>query len=614
MIYTQENASEHTKQPSSLASPGQWVSLANVTSPELADRVFETSLRVDAVDWLIDQLGNEATSEAALDFVNRLGKQAPEIVVETVEHGDIIVEMLESESHLAFIHESAFTVEDPAVLENYDGAAAEGEKPKQVAVFRALQGRNADNGVSGISKNKNFYPGDVAEDLVPMLESRPRMYLDHKPLQPMGRATEDLVSLIEKAWAEDGSSFVKANFETGNPKTEWIWGLIEKFPKEVGVSIHAAVQGRKAKIDGQEVFAVEKIGQLFSLDVVGEPSAGGEFQGFATEKANFHQVEGDANDLPSFTMTSNVIDAEALENLKDELEKHKNRSAFWSIGYMVTELIWQVSINQNTDETTKKKEIDELVKEFGEELGKLDPVAIFGPRGNGAEFEGTEQAETQKTAVQQLQEMFDRAFQGDDEPQREAVETVHPASPQEEQPVEIDAIKALTWEQLIAAGNDAAIQKSADMTESKTEDEETQEGLRLEITDLKKELQESRSTVDGFKLKEAEQVRSAKIAELLGASSLDVADTNHVSETFRTDLATDLAKEDGETLAQARIAEREGLIESIRKAGAVAGNGAPETTLPEDEEETAEVSAFEGAVVVKSENEDDLIANLKAAR
>lgn len=552
--------------------------------------------KLETVAWLVSLLKSNNSAEA-IDYMDRLidPEETIESVVESVDLGDgQTLQLLEAESHLAFITENAIFELEAQTSEGTE--ATEADSTGQVAIFRALQGRNEATGASGISKNKNFYPGEVAESIVPMLEARPKMYLDHKPIAPMGRPFNDLVSMVDEAWAKDGSSFVKADFETGNPQTSWVWGVVEKWPNQVGVSIHAAVKGRKAKIDNQDVFAVEKIDYLFSLDVVDNPSAGGEFQGFAKEGAKYMATESEG------------IDFEVLEGLKEELDKMKNKSAFWNLSHLLVEMIYSAARNTEMAKEDRQKAIDGLIEEFNEAIKELDPATLFEPKDRSDYYESS------TTPVEQFRQVLRQALGQPDDSNEAVIESSTP-SPQEDELVTHEDIKGLTFEQLIAAGNEAVIGLKTQLSEAA--DKHT--ALEDEITDLKTQVGERDRQIDEYKLQESERQNTETVSGLLAASKvLDVNNPKHVSETFVADLVRIVGEEDGEAKVKARIGEREELVNAIRESGKVQGNGAKPATLPEAEAQPENdndgAQLFEGAEVVESKDDDALVADLKARR
>jgi len=251
---------------------------------------------------------------------------------------------------------------------------ADSSDGKHIAVFRAIQGRNTQAKESGISKNRNFYPGEVAEALAPLLSKRPKMYLNHKKIEPTGRPMEDLAGVINEAWGKGGASYVKTDVLTENPSTGWIWEVMKKYPDQVGVSICAAVRGRRATIDKTAVFAVEGWRFLHSLDFVGDPSAGGTLQHTESREAQ----EGTQTEEPrEETMELTAVQEAFKKNLSGEMEKSKRRHALDAIGWTVTSLIRQAAFDRETDEDGRRKNVKTLVKDFATEIGKIDPVGLY---------------------------------------------------------------------------------------------------------------------------------------------------------------------------------------------------------------------------------------------
>lgn len=232
-------------------------------------------------------------------------------------------------------------------------------------VLKVLQGRHT--GHSGISKNGNFYSAEAAQSLVPLLETRRKMYLNHRQLSKFGRDMLEWTATVEEAWAKDGAAFVKVKM-TSNPNTEWLFEEMKANPEEVGVSIFAMVRGKKGIVDKQEVFIVEGFTFLVSADFVGDPSAGG-----GVEKV----IENQFSDLPESGMGEIVAVIEGT--LAEKLEKSARRSKFYNIGYMVTDLMRSVAGEKNLPDEDKKKKIKEIADEFLSELEKINILDLFKP-------------------------------------------------------------------------------------------------------------------------------------------------------------------------------------------------------------------------------------------
>lgn len=352
---------------------------ADALSIRIANGVVKKH-RAEEVDVLLHYLEADETREEVLEGLQH--QFCPELFEETV----VETMVMEDGSEIAFLDQHSFLMpieEDsflPAIGEDIsnwgvDKVLEETDDGKHLAVFRAIQGRNTAKGESGISKNKNFYSGEVAEALSPLLEQRRKMYLNHKTQEKMGRPVEDMAGMINESWAKEGASFVKTDVLTENPATGWIWEVMKKYPDEIGVSIFAFVKGRRATIDKQAVFAVEGWKSLSSLDFVGEPSAGGTLQ--STESVSAQ--EGIKTEEPGDKeMAKESLIVEAFnKSLSTEVDKSKRRSALSSIGWLVTDLIRSAAFDKDTDEEGRKKNIKSLVKEFGVEIDKIDPVGLY---------------------------------------------------------------------------------------------------------------------------------------------------------------------------------------------------------------------------------------------
>ena len=334
--------------------------------------------RAEEVDVILECLESEEFREEVLDGFDH--QFCPELfdtdVVETVVLEDgASIDFLDREAYFVAVEETSFLPTDDSYVVGEAGILEETDDGKHLAVYRALQGRNTSKGESGISKNKNFYSGEVAEALAPLLEERRKMYLNHKAQEKMGRPLEDWAGVINESWAKEGASFVKTDVLTENPDTGWIWEVMKKYPDQIGVSIFAFVKGRRATIDKMAVFAVEGWRRLCSLDFVGDPSAGGTLQSIESVMAQ----EGIKTEEPGdqkMAKESVIIEAFA-KSLSTEVDKSKRRSALNSIGWLVTDLIRSAAFDKDTDEEGRKKNIKSLVKEFGIEIDKIDPVGLY---------------------------------------------------------------------------------------------------------------------------------------------------------------------------------------------------------------------------------------------
>ena len=389
--YTVADARKHNKSLTDKQAK-QWISVANSAYArcvkEKKGNCDGYSIRVangvvkkhseSEIDVLLRFLGDNEVREQVLDGLDHqyCSELFENTVVETVVIEGTEVAFLDKESYLAPISEVAFAVseaeaEDAAI--DTDTGVTEG---RHLAVFRALQGKNRE--FSGISKNRNFYSGEVAEALAPLLAARKKMYLNHKPQDKMGRPVEDLAGVINESWAKEGASYVKTDVLTENPASGWIWEVIKKYPDQIGVSINAFVKGRRAVIDKIPVFAVEGWGFLNSLDFVGDPSAGGTLQ--STESADPEEtatIESEVVEMLPVAQGISAITEAFKTSLSAELNKQQRYNAISQIGWLVTDLIRQAARDKESDEAARQKNVDALLKEFSVEIKKIDPVSLY---------------------------------------------------------------------------------------------------------------------------------------------------------------------------------------------------------------------------------------------
>jgi hypothetical protein len=434
--YTAADSKKHYKGLSS-KKQRQWAKVANsaydrctregrkncdAEAIRVANGVVE-SHREEDIDALFTILGNspQLREEVVTGWYHRYCGEPVSEVVETAVIEGVEVGFLDTESYMWQISEHVmFDAEE--VEEGNSPVVEEVKDNRHLATFRALQGRNEQIAESGISKNRNFYSGEVAEALAPLLRQRRKMYLDHRLTDQFGRSTMELAGIINEAWAEKGASFVKTDVLTENPQTGWIWEVMKKYPNEIGVSINALVKGRRAKVDKQEVFAVEGWSRVLSLDYVGEPSAGGTFmamesdveeaqgQGTGKEKAGGTDIcvcpkcgykmahernvpcnqakcpkcgtvmtgEGTPGSKVSEGEVMDVMEiAEATKKLADLLEKSKRKHALSMAGWLIVDLIRSAASDKNVDDAARRKNVKDLLAEFRDEIEKLDPVGLY---------------------------------------------------------------------------------------------------------------------------------------------------------------------------------------------------------------------------------------------
>lgn len=122
---------------------------------------------------------------------------------------------------------------------------------------------------AGESKNNRVYTRAALEDLLPLIEERRKVYLDHArdgdPLRE--RSLKDWVATIQEARIEGNAIIASITVHD-----EWLWKRMKDAPEEIGVSIDAIGILETPREGAPEVVAIK---QLNSVDFVTRPAAGG---------------------------------------------------------------------------------------------------------------------------------------------------------------------------------------------------------------------------------------------------------------------------------------------------------------------------------------------------
>lgn len=250
-----------------------------------------------------------------------------------------------------------------AKFDNTDGGKA--------LSLRIIQG---DNGkYNGISKNNNYYSSEVIEALMPHLEQRSKMYLNHQTRESAKRGEprdmKDWTATIKETWVNDGGAYVKADMCDNH--NGWLYTEAQKHPEQIGVSIDAYVVAKKGKVHGQECTIVEKWHFLNSADFVGDPSAGGitmgiseQEQQYATALCNLAEhVNVNANKSGSPVVTvGGDIKKLFEETYKEKFDKGIERAKFNEIWYTAEDMIRYGIINdKDMTDDEKKSAIGEVI-------------------------------------------------------------------------------------------------------------------------------------------------------------------------------------------------------------------------------------------------------------
>lgn len=225
---------------------------------------------------------------------------------------------------------------------------------------------------SGWSNNGNYYSPSVLKQLVPLIESQRKIYVDHKIQQQNGGVTVNRGMMAWGATIESvifvkdgGRSRIDAvlNFE-GAPAGEIMRNASKHFPEEVGLSIATIARVTTGKREGKTGRIVEAWVKYFSTDFVNNPSAGGVVQTiFASE------FESDLSII-------NYI-VEAFHSLGDVFDDIKERDNFFTLMNLFTGLLIETSRTSDVSDAEKKKHINQLVVEFADKLKTIDMNRAF---------------------------------------------------------------------------------------------------------------------------------------------------------------------------------------------------------------------------------------------
>lgn len=136
---------------------------------------------------------------------------------------------------------------------------------------------------SGTSLNKNHYPAAVLQRAAPLFENV-QTFRDHESSGPrkFGRSAAELTGWITNVEFKEGALYGVRHF-TRTQAGEDSWRLAEdiisgRAPASLlGASINAGGKGKRDKMGSDEVFIVESIDVVKSVDDVVSPSAGGGF-------------------------------------------------------------------------------------------------------------------------------------------------------------------------------------------------------------------------------------------------------------------------------------------------------------------------------------------------
>ncbi len=208
---------------------------------------------------------------------------------------------------------------------------------------------------AGKSKNGNVYPEDVLSVSVPLFEGA-KVFLDHTDIKPMegNRSVRELVGYIEHPTFYNGrleADLHTIDTEAGRAAIEIIRESIASRRNLVGMSVNIRARV-KADSENAEAYNVEEIVEVRSVDLVVDPSAGGEILRI------YESVQTD---------TDTEVDEMTIKELTLEELKKERPDLLQSIAEEV-----EARVYGNKDELAKEmRKLTEAVKRSEEEAKKM---------------------------------------------------------------------------------------------------------------------------------------------------------------------------------------------------------------------------------------------------
>jgi hypothetical protein len=130
-----------------------------------------------------------------------------------------------------------------------------------------------------MSLNKRHYSLPVVERAAPLFEGV-KAFADHPPdLKNPRRSVRDAAGVFENVRVEGDR--MKATYRSIGPVGDALWPWVVEASKgnhAMGLSINALGKARKGEVDGQKGVIIEEIVKAYSVDIVDEPAAGGQFE------------------------------------------------------------------------------------------------------------------------------------------------------------------------------------------------------------------------------------------------------------------------------------------------------------------------------------------------
>ena len=501
-----------------------------------------------------------------------------DVPAEELEGIDILAEIKEMQESEEVSITAAFRIQETTPFIKFVE-----EEGKSKAIYRVIK--------AGWSGNGFYYSPEVIKQLIPFIEKKPMFFADHlEPFQKkdmiFGQKLREAVAIAEKVWAEDDGQVLAKLSSVSNPTTQWIWEAAQAHPEVIGNSIDAYGKVKKGEAEGRKGNIVESFVGYDSTDFVYRPSAGGKFISVTEAQQIGNDLNFQTGDGISATLDPVITDSdypywqpiptlettydnleEAAKTLKDVIKRYQKRSLFWSIGHILVDFIYAVSVDYEMSEDDKKKAVDIAIKEFIEQLRDIDPVKLF----NESLIEGDN-----IKPIDKLKNKLEDSM--DNKELIEALKSYTPAQLLESAPELYNKI-------IVASADDKEVQEALKKVPTLEKDNkellETTKTLTKEKEKAEKELKEAQDKLKKYKDDEEKAEWSDKVDELIKESEIDGP---LVTDTFKDQLIESKDEEKVKTL----LDDRKGL-----KTNPDFDNGKPpenpqegesKAKLPSDEE------------------------------
>lgn len=211
----------------------------------------------DSAKNLLRMVNSFARAEAGTPDVTIDGPDADDAVPEDTAESLVLAESVTGEITAVFTEGGTATI-----------------TKGQVSGTMIVAGMNADH--------NRFYTEEALQDAVSRgLWNGKKMYLDHMRESDKrdlpARSVKDIAAVIKETRYDSGSKSIKYTATLADPSLETKLAYMQErgILSGMGVSIHAAGQGRKEVIESAPAFVVERFVEAYSTDFVTNAGAGG---------------------------------------------------------------------------------------------------------------------------------------------------------------------------------------------------------------------------------------------------------------------------------------------------------------------------------------------------